>query len=152
MTYYEPLYRRVMYFVFGTFLTLGSIPLSLYLLAKRSDLNQGETVFLPMFVFVILCCGIGLMMTSIRYRLTLTPQSLTLRRAFTSETMARSDIAGYRSQQVNNAPTLVLYARRKKWPAMRFPCVFENGDAVMAWMDGIPDLNVEDQRRRSQRQ
>lgn len=153
MTCYEPRYRRVLYFVFGAFLTLGGIPLSLHLLAKRSDFNQGEAVFLSLFVSMILCCGIGLMATATRYRLILTPRALTLRRAFTSKTMARSDIAGYRQAWVNGGITLVLYARGKKWPPhMRFSCALKDDGAVMAWMEGIPNLDVEDQLRRSRRQ
>jgi len=152
MTYYEPRYRRVLYFAFGAFLTLVAIPLSFDLFAKRSGFNQGQAVFNLVFASVILCCGIALIATSMRYRLTLTPDSLTLRRAFRTKTMGRSDIAGYRRVRVNGGITLLLYARGKKRPHMSFACVFKDDAAVMAWLEGIPDLNVEDYRRRIQRQ
>lgn len=152
MNYYEPRYRRLMYFYFGALLTLLSMALGFQLLVKGGGSNSGEAVFNLVFASVMLCCGIALMATSTRYRLTLTPDSLTLRRAFRTKTMARIDMAGYRRVRVNGGITLVLYARGKKRPYMTFPCVFKDDAAVLAWLDGIPDLNLEDDLRRLQRQ
>ncbi|WP_157778282.1 hypothetical protein [Massilia violaceinigra] len=134
MNYCEPFPRRVLYFVFGAFITIGSIALGFSLLAKRAELNQGEPVFNSLFVLVILCCGIGLMTTSVRFRLTLTPRSLTLRRAFTTRTIARSDIADYGKMTLQGNTNLFLYSSRQRRAIMRIPFVFEDGDAVMAWM------------------
>jgi hypothetical protein len=151
INFFEPFGRRVLYCVFGGFLTLGSIALALSLLSKRSTFNQEEAVFLPLFVSVILCCGIWLVATSLRFRLTLTPRTLTLRRAFTTRTIERSRIASYSTGTFAGgvSTTLFLFARQQTRSFCWIPCVFDDYSAVTTWID-TPNLDFEEFRRRWQ--
>lgn len=133
--YFEPFGRRVLYFMFGAFLVIGSIPLSLHILAGGA-MPQAEAVYVSLFISTILLCGVGLMATAVRFRLTLTERTLTLRRAFITRTINRSDISGCSVMTLQRISTLFVYSPRKKRAILRIPYVFEDGEEVQAWLNG----------------
>lgn len=134
MHYFEHKRTRILYFGFGACLTLGTIAMSLSL--PWASLPQAHFIANLIFVLLLLWAGIWLVTTSLRFRLTLTPHSLTLRRALITRTIARSDIAFYRKLRVPNlGPSLFVFASGRRRPFMRIPCVMKDEDAVIAWLD-----------------
>lgn len=134
MHFFEHQRTRILYFGFGSFLTLGMIAMSLKL--PWTSLPQDHLIANVIFVFLLLWGGIWLVMTSLRFRLTLTAHSLTLRRALFTRVIARSDIAYYRKVRIPNiGPSIVIFASGKKRPFMRISAVIKNEDAVIEWLD-----------------
>ncbi len=154
MHYYEPSGRRVLFFVFGAFLTFSvSSGVIYHLLSGGPGLNA----YVWLFSSGVLWCGIWLMATSLRFRLTLKPRLITVRRAFRTSTVARRDIASYSPITISNrrggaSHYLYLYTRGKHLPCLIVPFDLEDTSPVMAWMEGIPHSTSKDaKRRRSQR-
>lgn len=132
MHFFEHKSTRILYFVFGSCLTLGTTAMILH--APWN--SRSQAIANTAFFFLLLWAGIWLVMSSLRFRVTLTATSLTLRRAVFTRTIARSDIAFYR--RVNNSqtgPSLFIFASGKKRPYMRIPCVIKHEDAVIEWLD-----------------
>jgi hypothetical protein len=141
MTFFEPFYRRALYFGFGAFLTLCSFPFGYYL--ADANLHGGKAVFSLLVFAVVMGSGVALIATSLRYRLTLTPRVLTLRRAFGTWSISRKDIAGFQRVSFSAGfryDALWLYAKGKRRHCFSIPCVFEDNAALMKWMAGIPDV------------
>jgi hypothetical protein len=78
------------------------------------------------------------MRTARRFRLTLTPHSLTLRRAFSTETIARSDITGYRKVKIGDSdPVLQVFSRGRKRPIIAIPWVLADENVLIEWFGSI---------------
>jgi hypothetical protein len=133
--YFEPFGRRVLYFMFGAFLVIRCIPLCLHIVADGA-MRQAEGVYIILFISIILLCGVGLMATAVRFRLTLTERTLTLRRAFRTRTINRPDISGCSLMTLQGITTLFVHSPHKKRAIMRIPYVFEDGEDVQAWLNG----------------
>ncbi len=133
--FFEPFKRRVLYFCFGAFLLLVSFPMS-YQLFTNAPTPQSNAVFVSLFMATVLLCGVGLVMTALRLRLTLTERTLTLRRAFSITTINRSDISGCSQSSLGGINTLFVFSPRKKRAILRIPNVFEDGEKVVAWLNG----------------
>ncbi len=133
--HFEPYYRRVLYFVFGAFLSILTLPFGCFLLlSNKVSFSQKPEIFITLFIWVVAYCGVWLIATSIRRELTLTPTSLTLRSAFTTRTVARQDIAYTEKMTLQGTTTLFLHSPHRKRAIMWLPFVFEYGDEVQAWM------------------
>ena len=136
----EPFYRRVLYFVFGILL----IALVFGLAYKFSQLDHvpiAESRSKLLFTMLLSFCGIGLVTTALRFRITTTPHSITVRRAFSTREMARRDIGAWDQSTFlsgGSNPVVFLYDHTRKRYRMRFPNIVEDDNAVSAWLCGIP--------------
>lgn len=143
MTFREPFYRRALYMGFGAFLIVCSIPLGYYLIEAHT--NGGKAIGSLLFFIAVICSGIGLVATSLRYQLTLTSRTLTLRRAFGTWSISRKNISGYSlvhlySPLGANNENLLLFSGGRRRYCLNIPCVFEDNAAVVKWLDGIPNV------------
>ena len=137
MHYYQYSSTRILYFVFGAFLTLGMIAGTLN--TSWTTVPKNEFLGTASLIISFLCGGVWLVTTSLRFRLTLTPHALTLRRAYTTRTIERSDIESFKEVYDRNyGSVLWVQSRRRKRSSIVIPCVFKEKDAVMAWFQGIP--------------
>ncbi len=146
--YYEPMFRRVCAFLVGMLLALLGASFSNFLLSSKTESGQGQLMFNAIFLLVLIGGGIGLMATAVRYRLTLTRNSLTLRRAYFTRTIARADIAGYRLRKHVHGKTLILCSRPDGKSSFSFQYVVQDDGAVMTWLATLPDLDIADILRR----
>jgi NhaP-type Na+/H+ and K+/H+ antiporter len=141
MHYHQHTSTRILYALFGAPLVLGTIAMSLTL--PWAGLQQKQAIFNIVFLLLLLWGGVWLVASALRFRLTVTAQAVTLRRAFTTRTIARSDIAFYRKLRVSQGdPALFIFVRGKKLPGLRIACVFKDDDAVIAWLDARHSSDV----------
>ena len=142
-SYWPPFYRRALYFGFGVFLIMLGIGLGWSMFSAVTVAGQDEEkfTFLSWFLFVFLGCG--LILSAIRFRLTLTSRELTLHRALYTRTIQRKEISGYR---ITNPPqggtqnVLYLHTTRPRWAAMSVSLEFQDNAPLLKWLEGIPNL------------
>jgi len=130
----------MLYFCFGVFLTVIACSLAAHLLPDFKNQGVGPNRFNIFFVMMLLSSGVGLITTALRFRISLTPNSITVRRAFWTSSMARGDIAAWwESSCVQGGTNTVVYlfGNDRSRYKMRFPNVIEDVDAVSVWLDGI---------------
>jgi hypothetical protein len=144
-TYWPPSYRRALYFGFGALLIVLGMGLGWRMFSAVTSAGQDEEdfTFLCSFLFLFLGGGVGLILSAIRFRLTLTSRELTLHRALYTRTIQRKEISGYR---ITNPPqggtqnVLYLHTTSPRWPAMSVSLEFQDNAPLLEWIEGIPDL------------
>lgn len=105
--------------------------------------NAAEFTSLYVFLILFLSCGVGLILSAIRFRVTLAYRELTLHRALYTRTIKRKGISGYR---ITNPPqggtqkVLFLHTTSPRWPAMSVSLEFQDNAPLLRWIEGIPDL------------
>ncbi|CUI06298.1 hypothetical protein [Massilia antarctica] len=105
-----------------------------------STFPQGDIVFKALFPFLFLCWGVWLVTAALRFRLTLKPHALILRRTLTTQIIARSDIECFKKVfNRNYGAVLWVQSRRRKRSSVAISWVFKEKDAVLAWFEGLPD-------------
>jgi hypothetical protein len=142
-TYWPPFYRRALYFGFGVFLIILGIGLGWRMFFAVPFAGQGEQKFMCSFLFLFLSCGVGLILSAIRFRLTLTSRELTLHRALYTRTIQRKEISGYRIAnplQGGTQNVLYLHTTSPRRPAMSVSLEFEDNAPLLGWIKGMPDL------------
>ncbi len=142
-SYWPPFYRRALYFGFGVFLIMLGMGLGWSMFSAGTVAGQDEEkfTFLSWFLFVFLGCG--LILSAIRFRLTLTSRELTLHRALYTRTIQRKEISGYRianPPQGGSQNVLYLHTTRPRWAAMSVSLEFQDNAPLLEWLEGIPNL------------
>jgi hypothetical protein len=142
-TYWPPFYRRALYFGFGVVLIMLGVGIGWRMFSEVTFAGLGEKKVLCSFLFLILSCGVGLILSAIHFRVTLTSRELTLHRALYTRTIQRKQISGYR---IGNPPqggtqdVLYLYTTTPRWVAMSVSLEFEDNAPLHGWIKGIPNL------------
>lgn len=137
----EPRYRRVLYCSFGFFLIVLACGFAFYLQGKLNNVAPAEMKSNIFSFMLLVFCGIGLITTAVRFRLSMTGQSITVRRAFWTRTMARGDIDGWQeshSFQGGTNTVVYLFSANRRRCRMSFPNIVEDTSAVRIWLNGIP--------------
>ena len=142
-TYWPPFYRRALYFGFGVFLLLLSIAVGWRISALPvAGQDEHELTSLWWFLCLFLSCGAGLILSAIRFRLTLTSRALTLHRALYTRTIQRKAISRYsigNPHQGGSQRVLYLFTTSPRWFAMSVSLEFEDNAPLIEWIDGIPE-------------
>jgi hypothetical protein len=142
-SYWPPFYRRALYFGFGVFLIILGMGSGWSMFSGVAVAGQNEGKFTLLVLFLFFGCGVGLILSAIRFRVTLAYRELTLHRALYTRTIQRKGITGYR---ITNPPrggtqkVLFLHTTSPRWPAMRVSLEFQDNAPLLRWIEGIPDL------------
>lgn len=139
-TYWPPFYRRALYFGFGVFLIMVMMGV---MWSELRTVSEGISTSVYVFLSLMLGCGVGLILSALRFRLTLTSGELTLHRALYTRTLRRKEIAGYRivsPPQGGTQNLLYLHTSGRKRPAMIVSLELEDNGPVLSWIEGIPYL------------
>lgn len=129
-----------MYYGFGVFLLVCFIGLSINLLTDWNAFSRGQAQFTLLFLTGLLGCGIGLILSAIRFQLTLTFRAITLHSAFTTRTVLRKNITEYMIgvPPGGSESLLYLFISGRRLPALTVPLIFEDNTELLKWIDGIP--------------
>lgn len=144
LIYQAPLNRRRLGVLFGGMLTLLGVACLLVLVLLWDTLDRqdaGNVMLVGILGFVL---GVSPLVTALRYQLRLMPQSFVLRGAWKTQAMERSDIAGYRMLAEEGGSVMIFISRRGPAHGVAVKLSFKLDDAFLAWMEGIPDLNLAD--------
>ena len=143
--FYEPRYRRRLFFCFGVFLLIMSVVIICACTEAWARMTEGEHVFAMCFTLLLVWCGSFLVATSLLFRLTLSAHELTIRRILSTKTMKRRDIAAYGTFNLPGVDgkniQLVIFDRHKRRPVLRIPFSFDDDEAILAWLQATPGIS-----------
>lgn len=143
--YYEPRYRRRLFFCFGVFLLIMSVVSTCAFTEAWARMTDQQHLVAVCFTLLLVWCGSFLVATSLQFRLTLTAHQLTIRRILSTKTMKRRDIAAYGTFNLPGVDgkniQLVIFDRHKRRPVLRIPFSFDDDEAILAWFQAIPGIS-----------
>lgn len=105
-------------------------------------LSSGNAKFSLLFLTVLLGSGIGLILSSVRFRLTLTFNAITFYSAFKTQSVLRIDISDYMIRGIpygRSDCVLYLFISGRRLPVLSIRFDFKDNIEILTWFDGIPE-------------
>lgn len=107
--------------------------------------NSGRmTLFLVCGTFMLI--GLGLIAYAGSMRVMLRQDEIELRSIFSSQTMRRDDVLGYRTIQADGPPVIVLVPRWDDRKKLKIPNLFRFDAAFNEWLSKFPNLDEKDEK------
>lgn len=108
----------------------------------------GESLGLQLFLAVVAVAmfgsGIACTLFTIRYRVYLVDDTLRMRHISGYREIRREELRGFRIT-ASTPSTLHLIPKNKSTKKLDVTLCFKDSDGLWMWLDGLPDLNIEDQ-------
>jgi hypothetical protein len=135
-----PLAQRRLEFLLGALLLLGGIGALAFLLSRWAALSNATAAILAFGGLYAIASGLWKMATALRYRVTLTQQTLATRHALGTQAIARAEVLGYAS----GGDALLFISCRGQDSLTQVAHGLQHHDAVTAWKQGLANLDAPD--------
>lgn len=142
LVYRAPASTRWLAVILGSVLTIAGLASALVLLCDWSTSTEADTTWFATVCITTLGAGVATLATTLRYQLTLMPETLILRSAWQTRAMQRSDIAGYRSMSDYGGDILIFISKSRPANGVAVKLSFKTDAAFAGWMEGIPNLDA----------